>query len=211
MTTLAIIAKPPLPGRAKTRLHPPLTLDEAAAVARASLLDTLDAARTLDADERVLVWDGAALPVYAQDFALLPQCTGGLDERIAGIFDALPGPTVMMGMDTPQAGAAHLAPALAPWPTDVDAWFGPATDGGFWALALGDIPSRSDLVRGVPMSTPATGRILLERLRAAGLRVGMLPELTDIDDIDSARAVAACVPLSRVARELARVDARLAA
>ena len=42
MTTLLVIAKEPVPGRVKTRLTPPFTPEEAAALAEAALADTLD-------------------------------------------------------------------------------------------------------------------------------------------------------------------------
>ena len=49
MTTLLVIAKEPRPGRVKTRLTPPFTPREAAALAEAALVDTLRAvAATLD-------------------------------------------------------------------------------------------------------------------------------------------------------------------
>ena len=55
-----MIAKEPLPGRAKTRLTPPCTPAEAAALARAALLDTLDVVARTPAARRVLVFDGDA-------------------------------------------------------------------------------------------------------------------------------------------------------
>jgi len=42
---LLIVAKAPVPGLVKTRLTPPFTPHQAAALAAASLLDTLDACR----------------------------------------------------------------------------------------------------------------------------------------------------------------------
>ncbi|MGH3979682.1 MAG: glycosyltransferase, partial [Pseudonocardiaceae bacterium] len=42
---LLVVAKSPVPGHAKTRLCPPATAQQAAAIAAAALLDTLDAAR----------------------------------------------------------------------------------------------------------------------------------------------------------------------
>ena len=61
MTTLLVIAKEPRPGRVKTRLTPPFTPEEAAALAEASLADTLRrrGARR-PARRRVLVLDGRA-------------------------------------------------------------------------------------------------------------------------------------------------------
>jgi glycosyltransferase A (GT-A) superfamily protein (DUF2064 family) len=106
-------------------------------------------------------------------------------------------------MDTPQLNADHVAD-IERWPDDVDAWFGPAEDGGFWALALRE--PRGDLVRGVPMSRPETGARQRERLEAAGLRVGTLPTLTDIDDAESLRTVTELLRngrLTALLRELA--------
>lgn len=199
-TTLVVIAKEPLPGRAKTRLHPPLSLEQAAAVAAAAIADTLDAVADLPAGERVLAFDGEVVPSGATAYRVVPQVSGGLDERLAAIFDASTGPTLLIGMDTPQATAADLEPAFVDWPDDVDVWFGPATDGGFWALGMRE-PDGA-LLRGVPMSHDDTGLFLLFRLRAAGLRVAMLPTLTDVDDIATATEVAALIPTSRIAAVL---------
>ena len=86
-----------------------------------------------------------------------------------------------------------------------DATFGPATDGGFWLLGL-RAPDPS-LLLGVPMSRPDTGRAQLDRLASAGLRVSMLPELTDVDHAEDAARIAEQIPASRFAgayREAAR-------
>lgn len=203
MTTLIIIAKETLPGRVKTRLHPPLSLAAAADLAAASVADTLAAVAGLPASRRILLFDGIIPPVGADDYEVIQQVAGGLDERIAAIFDSVDGRTVLIGMDTPQVSAAHLAPVFEK-SYGVDAWFGPAADGGFWALGM-EVP-RGDLVRGVPMSCDDTGAIQLSRLRSAGLRVATLPTLTDVDTIHSAREVAALIPTSRFAATLRTHD-----
>jgi glycosyltransferase A (GT-A) superfamily protein (DUF2064 family) len=130
----------------------------------------------------------------------VPQVDGGLDDRLGAIFDHCAGPTVLIGMDTPQVTAELLAPVFDVWPAEVDAWFGPAADGGFWALALRE--PDGDLIRGVPMSRDDTGARQLERLHAAGLRVRMLPTLTDVDTIDDAQKVADLAPTGRFAATL---------
>jgi glycosyltransferase A (GT-A) superfamily protein (DUF2064 family) len=108
-------------------------------------------------------------------------------------------------MDTPQVTATDLAPAFSDWPSDVDAFFGPASDGGFWALGMAE--PRGDLIRGIPMSRSDTGRLQLQRLADAGLAVGMLPELRDVDTIFDALAVAAQAPSSTFASTLSGFDA----
>lgn len=205
MTTLIVIAKEPLPGKAKTRLHPPFTLEQAAALAAAAIDDTLAAVAGVNASRRILLFDGDRPPVSAGGYEIVPQSVGDLDERLAAAFDAVTGPTVLIGMDTPQLRAADLAPAFDGWPGDVDAWFGPADDGGFWALGMRE--PRGDLIRGVPMSRNDTGALQLARLHDAGLRVGMLRELTDVDTIDDARRVAAAAPATAFARRYAEFAA----
>ena len=202
MTTLIVIAKECIPGRVKTRLHPPLTLEQAAILAAASLADTFKAVSSLPATRRILVFDGNLLPPGSESYELIQQVSGELDMRLGAIFDECSGPTVLIGMDTPQLTADLLAPIFDEWPTDVDAWLGLANDGGYWTIAMAN-PDGS-LIRGVPMSRNDTGRLQLERLEAAGLRVRRLPELIDVDTIDDARAVAALNPHTQFATTLAR-------
>ena len=199
--TVAVIAKECLPGRVKTRMSPPLSPDGAAALAQLSLSRTLDTVRRLPARNRVLVMDGTPAAADAEGFAVVQQATGGLDERLAAICDAATGPLLIIGMDTPQFSADHVAPLLHDWSTGApghDAWIGPATDGGFWALAL----RRPDgaLIRGVPMSTDTTGARQLARLLADGLSVGTLAELADMDHFNDALEIASAMPGTDFAR-----------
>lgn len=199
MTTLIVLAKECIPGKVKTRLHPPFSLVQAATIAAASLDDTIAAVAPLPAARRVLCFDGDVAPASAAGFDVVPQVAGGLDDRLAAIFDAVEGPAVLVGMDTPQLDAASLAPVFETWPAGVDAWFGPALDGGFWTLALADIPRRGDLIRGVPMSRDDTGVLQRARLVEAGLGVRDLEPLQDIDDAEALADVVARIPHSRTA------------
>jgi hypothetical protein len=202
LTTLLVIAKQPVPGRVKTRLVPPCTYEQAATLAEAALADTLHTVLAVPARRRVLVLDGRPGPWLPPGFDVVPQCGGPLDERLAAAFAAVRGPALLIGMDTPQVTPDLLA---ADW-EGADAVFGPADDGGFWALGLRE-PDPA-LLRGVPMSTPATGAVQRARLLAAGLRVADLPRLRDVDTAADAVAVARQAPRSRFAgraRELAAV------
>ncbi|MCS5498605.1 DUF2064 domain-containing protein [Cnuibacter physcomitrellae] len=194
-----VIAKECVPGRVKTRLNPPLSLEQAAEVAAASLADTVDVITSLPFTRRILAYAGENAPVSA-DWEVLPQTTGTLDLRLGDVFDAVGEPMVLIGMDTPQVSARHLVPLLRGWPDDADSVFGPALDGGFWALGMRE--PDGDLIRGVPMSQDFTGRAQLARLRAAGHRVRMLPELDDVDTVDDALRIAAEAPRTRFAGAL---------
>ncbi|MCX4534139.1 DUF2064 domain-containing protein [Streptomyces sp. NBC_00841] len=208
-TALLVIAKEPLPGLVKTRLTPPFTPAEAAQLAEAALRDTLRTMLSLPARRRVLVLDGRPGPWLPAGVDVVAQSSGGLDERLAAAFAGCTGPALLIGMDTPQITAAHLAPALSPDAWDnCDAWFGPADDGGFWALGLA-APDPA-LVRGVPMSVPQTGAVQRRRLVDAGLTVRDLPRLRDVDTAADAAHVAAAAPRGEFAAALARLTAAAA-
>ncbi|MDJ1131829.1 TIGR04282 family arsenosugar biosynthesis glycosyltransferase [Streptomyces iconiensis] len=204
VATLLVLAKAPVAGKAKTRLTPPYTPHEAAELAEAALCDTLDAVRAMPALRRVLVLAGEPGPWLPSGFEVVPQCAGGLDERLAAAFGACTGPALLLGMDTPQVTPELLAPVLGPgaWRA-CDAWFGPACDGGFWALGLA-APDPA-LLRGVPMSTPTTGAAQRARLTGAGLRVRDLPALRDVDTAADVPLAAAEAPHGRFAATAERL------
>jgi uncharacterized protein len=189
-TTLLVIAKEPVPGRVKTRLTPPFRPEEAALLAEAALRDTLETVVRVPARRRVLVLSGSPGPWLPDGFDVVPQCQGGLDVRIAAAFELCAGPALLIGMDTPQITPELLAPAASTqaW-EDCDAWFGPAADGGFWALGMAS--PQPGLVRGVPMSTDRTGEAQRQRLVDAGLSVRDLPVLRDVDTAADATQIAA--------------------
>ncbi|NLU73223.1 DUF2064 domain-containing protein [Streptomyces sp. HNM0575] len=226
--TVLVIAKEPVPGRVKTRLTPPYRPEEAARLAEAALADTLETVARLNVRRRVLVLAGRPGPWLPSGFEVVPQCEGGLDRRIAAAFALCDGPALLIGMDTPQITAALLSGAEGTAPTgsalkgsaprgggsagrsaadgpweDCDAWFGPAEDGGFWALGMAC--PRPQLVLGVPMSRPDTGAVQRQRLVEAGLSVRDLPLLRDVDTAADAAHVA-----SLSSRRFAAVHAELA-
>ena len=202
---LIVLAKSPVPGRVKTRLCPPFSPVQAAALAQAALGDTLAAVAATPAVARTAVLEGPAGDWLPASFHVLPQRGRGLDERLAAAYDdawALhPAPLLLVGMDTPQLTPALLAAAAGQLLSDgTDAVLGLAADGGWWALGL----RRPDaaLLLGVPMSTAETGAHQHSRLLQASLSIGMLPVLTDVDTAEDAVAVAAGCPSSRFADAL---------
>jgi rSAM/selenodomain-associated transferase 1 len=201
---LIVLAKAPVPGRVKTRCCPPCSPEQAAALAEAALVDTLDTVVATPARRRVLVLDGEPGPWLPGGVDVVAQRGAGLDERLAAAFDDVAGPALLVGMDTPQVTVDLLARSVELLMTDgTDAVLGPAADGGFWAVGLRYPDPR--LFLGVPMSRPDTGARERTRLRRHGLRVQSLPMLVDVDDIATAGAVAALVPASRFAAALRRV------
>jgi len=198
-----VVAKEPVAGRVKTRLHPPCTLEEAASLAEAALADTLDAAMACGCDEVVVALDGRPGPWCPPGARTVPQVDGPFGERLAAAWDTIGGPAIQIGMDTPQVTSALLDGAMTTLAGDTDAVLGPAADGGWWLLGLRRADRR--VFDGVPMSSPHTGTRQLERLAELDLRVAPAPELVDVDTIGDAFAVAALAPRTRFARAMASV------
>jgi uncharacterized protein len=200
---LLVIAKEPVPGRVKTRLCPPCTYDEAALLAQAALEDTLAACDAAAATRRVLVLDGRPGDWVPAGWDVIPQRGDGLAARLAAAFADAGGPAFLVGMDTPHVRPRLLRDGLAAVEA-VDAAFGPADDGGYWAIGLRE-PDPAVFAR-VPMSRVYTGAVQRARLAAHGLRTVDLPSLRDVDDIADARAAAAAAPGGRFAAALAAIE-----
>ena len=202
---IAVIAKAPVAGRSKTRLTPPCSPEQAAALATAALIDTLAAVAATPGVRRIVVLDGDPGPWLRPGFELIAQRGEGLAKRLAAAFEDIGEPALVVGMDTPQLTPRMLSHALARL-ADADAVLGGAPDGGYWSIGL---QYADDAVfAGIPMSDPATCAAQRARLRALGRRTHELPELRDIDDIADARAVAALAPRTHFARKLAALGLR---
>jgi rSAM/selenodomain-associated transferase 1 len=203
---LLVIAKAPRAGRVKTRLCPPLRPAEAAAVARGALEDTLAAvAAARLADRRVLALDGPCGGWLPAGFEVVAQRGVGLAERLAAAFADTGGPALLVGMDTPQVTPALLDAGLAALAGGARSVFGPASDGGYWAIGLQAPDAR--VFAGIPMSTRHTGAAQRARLHELGLDPHELPQLMDVDTYDDARSVAEVVPTGRFAAALRRYSA----
>jgi rSAM/selenodomain-associated transferase 1 len=195
---LMVIAKEPVPGRVKTRLTPPCTPEQAATLAQAALVDTLSAVGNTPATRRVCVLDGEPGDWLPEEFEVIPQRGDGLDERLAAAFADVPGPALLVGMDTPQVTPELLHDAARRLlDSMIDAVIGLTDDGGYWIIGLKR--SHDDLFVGVPMSRSDTGQLQLERLEQRGLRVSQMSMLRDVDDFDDAGAVAHLAPDSAFA------------
>jgi rSAM/selenodomain-associated transferase 1 len=212
--TVVVLAKAPVAGRSKTRLTPPYLPVQAALLARAALLDTLESVHSWAQGgprrRAVLALDGdrsALGEVELTSFAVVRQREGDHATRIAGAvldaseIDERPGPVVLVGMDTPQLtptdlGRAHELLARH------DAVLAPAQDGGWWLLGLTAdwVPAVGELLDGVPTSTDRTGALQRSRLQESGLTVASLRMLRDVDLAADVPAVSvACHPGSRFA------------
>ena len=206
-----VMAKAPVPGRVKTRLCPPCTAADAAALAEAALADTLSAVARCGADRRIVALDGRPGDWLPPGFDVIRQRGESFEERLVHAWDDAGGHGLQIGMDTPQLTPDLLDDGLVRLDTSAAA-LGYAADGGWWAIGLRRFtPS---VFRDVPMSTPHTGNAQRARLRALGFDVAVLPTLVDLDTVDDLPAVVAAGRGTRtaaLARHLGLVPERRAA
>ena len=185
-----LFSKPPVAGRVKTRLIDPLTAVQAAELHAVFLADLV---------ERLSAQRFALVPVWAveEGEAIPPQPPGGrrqaggdLGERMRHTFsevllgDQAPPRTdlaVAIGSDLPQLGPERIEEAFGALAAGADVVLGPATDGGYYLIGLGVEALRAALFEEVAWSTAAVLEQTLERCRAGGLAVMLLPEEEDID------------------------------
>jgi rSAM/selenodomain-associated transferase 1 len=206
---VVVLAKAPVPGRVKTRLCPPASFVEAAAVAKAALADTLQAVLRAPVRRRVIALEGDEPSWIPNAFELISQRGGGLDERLANAFDDIGQPAFLIGMDTPQLSSSMIAMASATLGRSTDAVLGRAADGGWWGVGLWR--PNPEVFLGVPMSTSTTWVAQASRLDALGLRWEPLPVLRDVDTFADAMAVAGTIPASGFAAAVEQVRIALAA
>lgn len=211
-----VVAKAPVPGQVKTRLTPAVTARQAATIAAAALMDTVDTALAIP-DARVAVAlrgdlrdavRGAELTALLGTCEVFSQRGTDFPARLANahadLAERYPGArTVQIGMDTPQVTAGLLAGALDRLGA-YDAVLGHAHDGGWWCLGLRD-PRVADVLRTVPTSRADTGARTEAALGRRGRTVGVLRRMSDVDTLADAHRVAALVPGSRFAAAVAQV------
>ncbi|MDP3225392.1 MAG: TIGR04282 family arsenosugar biosynthesis glycosyltransferase, partial [Rubrivivax sp.] len=141
---VALMAKAPEPGLAKTRLVPALGDAGAAALAARLLAHALQQALEAQPDS-VTLWTApdASHPAFVRaswlGVVLAVQPEGDLGQRMARVFEAgfAQGdtPVLLMGTDAPTLGASVLQAAAAELERH-DVVFVPAHDGGYALVGL---------------------------------------------------------------------------
>ncbi len=189
---LIIFAKRPVPGRVKTRLSPPLSPEQAAELYRCMLEDILaKTANLAGVDQRIFYEpdeDAAAFfSGIAAGVTCAPQEGKDLGERMANAFEELLaegyGRVAIIGTDLPDLPLGYVEDAFELLESgEHDAVFGPAEDGGYYLLAMGEM--HGELFRDVPWSTGEVLQKSLERGKEAGLSVALLPVWHDVDTAD---------------------------
>jgi len=195
---IAVMAKASAPGRTKTRLVPPLTFEQAAALNTAFLRDV--AGNLLLAGRHAPIAGYVAFaPAGTEEFfhrtlppdiglidACLPNLGDCLLRTIEEIFARGHASAVVLNSDSPTLPTALLIEAADALTSSGErAVLGPSTDGGYYLLGLKTAHSR--LFEGITWGTERVAAQTLERARELKLEVHMLPAWYDIDDVEGLR------------------------
>lgn len=190
LCALTVMAKAPRAGRVKTRLSPPLTLDQTAALNICFLRDTTEnlasVALTAGLISYTPVGDEALFAgLLPETFALVPQRGDGFGERLLfAAQDILAlgyGSVCLIDSDSPTVPAVAYAQAVQALAAPGDrVVLGPSHDGGYYLIGLKQPhPEPFDRI------TWSTSTVLAEtrgRCLEAGLEVVDLPLWYDVDD-----------------------------
>lgn len=186
-TLIAVYARAPVPGEAKTRLIPVLGAG-GAAVLHARLVRRMLGEAITAGIGPVELWCAPddTHPFFAHcatrfDVALRTQAPGDLGARMAhtiadglGRADAV----LLIGSDIPELSAGHLVRARDSLEGG-DAVFIPAEDGGY--VLAGASRALPGLFDGIAWGGPTVMQATRERAAAAGLRLTELEPLWDLD------------------------------
>jgi rSAM/selenodomain-associated transferase 1 len=203
---IAFMAKASTPGRAKTRLVPPLSFDEAAALNTAFLQDVADnvlLAARYAAPAADIAGYAAYGPPGSEDFfrGTLPGAVGLIGAWVPNFGDCLHqtirdllgrghGSAVVLNSDSPTLPTALLIETAAVLAQPGDrAVLGPSSDGGYYLLGLKVAHRR--MFEDIAWSTERVAAQTLQRAREIGLEVHSLPVWYDVDDIEGLRRLRA--------------------
>jgi rSAM/selenodomain-associated transferase 1 len=195
---IAVMAKASIPGRAKTRLTPPLTPEEAAGLNTSFLRDIADNLIGASAFANIVPYMAFAPAGSAPFFREILPARVALVETVAPgfgaclfhaatcLFEAGHAAVCLLNSDSPTLPAAYLVAAATALAAPGDrVVLGPSTDGGYYLIGL-KRPHRR-LFEDIDWSTERVAAQTLARAREVDLEVHLLPSWYDVDDLEALR------------------------
>lgn len=190
---LAVMAKAPRPGKVKTRLSPPLTLHESAALNVCFLKDTAqnlaDVSSSGAAEGLVCytpVGDEALFNGILPDtFTLIPQRGDGFGERLLAAAQDILGcgyaSVCLIDSDSPTVPTAAFEEAVTELARPGDrVVLGGSDDGGYYLIGMKK--PHAEPFQHINWSTPTVYAETVAAIHAAGLELVDLPTWYDVDD-----------------------------
>lgn len=200
---LVIMAKEPRVGLTKTRLCPPLTLDEAARLYEALLRDSISLANGLvGIDLAIAVTPPESIAYFKNisppDTLLMPvECIDigdCLTQVLGNLLDMGYPSALAFNADGPSVPQEYIQTAVNKLDA-CDVVLGPSEDGGYYLVGLKQL--HAEIFVGVSWSTPKVLSQTLTKIKVLGLEAELLPPWFDVDnaaDIERIRSELAKLP-----------------
>jgi uncharacterized protein len=193
LCSFAVMTKVPRAGRVKTRLTPPLTAQEAAALSVCFLRDTTTAIASVareDVARGIAVYtpvgaEGEYDAILPEEFELLPQRGEALGERLAFATEDLLElgfeSVCLLDSDSPTVPPRAFSEAAAILSQQSNSVvLGPSDDGGYYLIGLKKL--HWTLFEDIQWSTENVLEQTINRARKIDLEVHLLPAWYDIDN-----------------------------
>jgi len=190
---LAVMAKAPRAGKVKTRLAPPVTLDQSAVVNICFLRDTTENIAAVATSGNAAgivsytpVGDEALFDtLLPSDFALIPQRGDGFGERLLAtaedLFACGYGSVCLIDSDSPTVPATAFEQAVAELAKPgARIILGPSLDGGYYLIGLKR--AHAELFANITWSTSTVFAETIAAAKATNLEAVILPRWYDVDD-----------------------------
>jgi len=193
---MTIMAKAPRAGKVKTRLAPPLTLEQSAALNLCFLRDTAEnlAAVCAGGSAAGLVCytpvgdEDAFDDLLPEEFQMIAQRGDAFGERLLGAAEDILacgfGAVCLIDSDSPTVPAVAFEQAIAALGRPGDrVVLGPSQDGGYYLIGLK--VAHPEVFDRITWSTGSVLAETLERAQDAGIEVVLLPLWYDVDDAET--------------------------
>jgi len=181
---LVLFAKTPLLGKVKTRLQPECSSEQALAIAKILLEESIRVATRF--------WDGRVIlsvwPNLDDDFIqkmcrsypiqLSLQSKGDLGDKMSGAFTEFDYPMAIMGCDAPHITEATLASCYS-YLSNAENCIGQSEDGGYYIVGLSR--SCSEIFKGIDWGNETVFNKTIQIAAGEALEFKLLSALNDID------------------------------
>lgn len=201
---LGIYAKQPLPGQVKTRLCPPLTQHEAAALYRCCLTETVQ--RMQQGSFALAICYAGERQWFADNFPgvrLIAQRGVDLGARMADSLCSLLQQgyqqVVLIGSDAPDLPLSLIEQAFRELQQH-QLVLAPASDGGY--VLIGEAVHHPELFSAMPWGSGEVLAETLRRIEFSGIKAKQLPGWEDLDDLAALQRLLLRSPTSATAKHL---------
>lgn len=186
-TAIAIMAKQPQPGKTKTRLCPPLSIEQSVELSEALLQDTIALVKAVPgADLALAITPPQAQPYFARlapgGSLFVPVSGANIGECLHKTLKTLLAmgftKALALNADSPSLPPEYLLQAVEALDQH-ELVFGPAMDGGYYLVGL--TRPQPEIFEGIAWSSAQVLEQSLQRAELTGLHTVLTPGWYDVD------------------------------